>query len=552
MLQYLDNTIYTRKIPADGTAETVNATPIIDMQSTDPYDYYENHSAYEAAVVDINITDIKISKEYASVITVLQPHTDLPPALYGMLCPDEETGDDHLSPLDVVAPGSNKIYDVFYNVSDIAASSSSILTYEGNTVGTVGFIRDIGKANDQEHYPATYILYQHDKETDSIIPVAKTDKTNLFGMLTVRELKYSDGSVIGPILYVEGTSPSQYIHTFDSSGNPITPAQAWDMADPSGWRLTVDEPLKSVLPAAEKAELTTNGYISGTTAKNNPLPYDSVSVMNWKRITGKMSDIIQSQCGYEYYINGALNPVFAPGGFWAGVTKTLAEQIPAGEEEDYYIIIPGDVVSNQAIWPVKKSDQTIDITIRFGYDIIANGNYIHLAGFKNDTTEGMNSALLGSWWGASNIDPVTGMSSTYNNGWAKIYMEDSGTPVLHPVVDTVVPDNSTGQVYFGDAMLPVSGTYSTTIRNIFGVDFLEANGISSAYYDYPLRQFLEVALYTDVGTGKLLSPTSANIKQPIQICYSATSTPINRAFTLNVANSASTTGKTQLMTIPTQ
>lgn len=549
MMQYMDSATYDRALPASGTSVELDSTSIIDMGSTNPYTYYSDH--YETAVQDIYVTDILVPKSDAAILTIYQLDEDLPPALYGTLIGNGETGTDHISPIDVVAPGSNKVWDVFADRSDISASGELVATYEDATVATTAYIRDIGDPNDQETYPATYILYQRDKYTDSMIPVAKVGKTNLFGMLTVRELSYTDGSVIGPILYVEGSYPSSYVHFQDNSGNPLTPGEAHNM-DGSLWRATVDQPLRGVLPAAAQTEINTNGYVSGTTILADPLPYDGVSAMIWKRITGRMSAEIQAACGYEYYVGGSLNPIFAPGGVWESATLTLAQQIPAGEEEDYYLLIPGNYVSNNIVWPVRKSDQMIDVTVRFGFNIIANGISINLAGFQNDMDAGMNSGLLGTWWDAA-VDPDTGESHLYSSGWAYINAEDDqGDPVSHPVVKGVVPDNSTGQVYFGNAMLPVAGSYDETMVNIFGSTLLDAYGIASKYYNYSLRRFLEVALYTDMGTEELLPANNANIKQPIQICLTTNTTTVETAFTLSLTNSASTTGKTQLMTIPEQ
>ena len=552
MLQYLDSAVYTRSIPADDEAITLNSTSIIDMGSTDPYDYYNNHAAYESAVQDIYITDISIPKEEAAVLTVWQPHEDLPPALYGIVIAAEATGTDHISPIDIVAPGSAKVYNVFADPSDISASAGIIQIYEDATVGTTGFIRDVGDAADQEQYPATYVLYQRDIYTESIIPVADVDKTNLFGMLTIRELSYTDGQVIGPILYVEGSYPSEYVHTKDTNGDDIDPTTAFSLPGDQ-WHVVVDEPLKSILPAAAQTEIATYGYVTGTTVLSDPLPYDGVSIAQWKRITGKLSPAIQAACGYEYYVGGVLNPIFDTGGVWEHATMELAHQIPAGEEEDYYIVMPGTTTGNNIAWPVRKSDQMVDITVRFGFNIVVSGNPISLAGFQNAASATMNSKYLGSWWNAT-VDPVTGMSSDYDYRWANIDAVDSlDNPVLHPVVNGVVPENSTGQVYYGNAMLPVSGSYDDTVVSVFGSDLLSTYGIHSKFYDYPLRRFLEVALYTDMGTGAPLPADNANIKQPCPISLKTnTSGTLEAAFIISVTNSASTTGKTQLATIPVQ
>lgn len=550
MLQYLDTASYERAIPADGTSESVDTTSIIDMTSTDPYDYYENH--FESAVQDIYVTDIKIPKEKAAILTIWQPHADLPPALYGAVVGNDETGTDHISPIDVIAPGSNKIYDIFVDHSDVSSAASIIVTYETNTTANSGYIRDIGDSDDQELNPATYVLYQRDKYTESVIPVAEVDKTNLFGMLTIRELSYTNGQVIGPVLYVEGSYPSEYVHTKDMNGDDIDPTTAFGLPGDQ-WCATIDEPLKSILPAAAKAEIATNGYVTGTTILADPLPYDGVSLMIWKRITGKMSPAIQAACGYEYYVGGALNPIFDTGGVWEHATMELAHQIPAGEEEDYYIIMPGTTTGNNIAWPVRKSDQMVDITTRFGFNIVVNEVSISLAGFQNAASATMNSKYLGSWWNAT-VDPVTGMSSTYANRWANIDAEDEhGQPVMHPVVNGVVPENSTGQVYYGNAMLPVSGSYDASVVSVFGSDLLDAYGINSKFYDYSLRRFLEVALYTDMGSGAPLPADNANIKQPCPISLKTnTSGTLDTAFTISVTNSASTTGKTQLTVIPEQ
>lgn len=102
------------------TEETIKDSAVVDMRATDPgtfYDDYASYGDYYSASssnpryqYDVTGVTAPDSNSGASVITVYQKKAIYPPALYGTLV--TTTGTSYLNPLDIVAPGSVKM---FYN-----------------------------------------------------------------------------------------------------------------------------------------------------------------------------------------------------------------------------------------------------------------------------------------------------------------------------------------------------------------------------------------------------------------------------------------------------
>lgn len=121
---------YTRKIPSNGPEIKVDDTSTIDMRSTDPGTYYAtNHSD---ARVDMEVIDSTTLGQGQSVITIYQRSELYPPALFGTYVSD--VGGNWLNPLDVVAPGTIKVFP--------NGSKEDLTDYETTFPGTHGIAKN--------------------------------------------------------------------------------------------------------------------------------------------------------------------------------------------------------------------------------------------------------------------------------------------------------------------------------------------------------------------------------------------------------------------------
>ena len=136
-ITYLSNELYDRTI--DTNRVKVKDKAIVDMQRTKPETYYDPSTyAGNAAKHSANTTNPR--KQYTvnamyvaddvgkeAVLTVYQKSTAYPPALYGTYVSSD--GTNYLNPLDVVAPGTVKM---FYN----QANATEMANYENTFPGT--------------------------------------------------------------------------------------------------------------------------------------------------------------------------------------------------------------------------------------------------------------------------------------------------------------------------------------------------------------------------------------------------------------------------------
>lgn len=136
-ITYLSNELYDRTI--DTNRVKVKDKAIVDMQRTKPETYYDPSTyASNAAKHSANTTNPR--KQYTvnamyvaddvgkeAVLTVYQKSTAYPPALYGTYVSSD--GTNYLNPLDVVAPGTVKM---FYN----QANATEMANYENTFPGT--------------------------------------------------------------------------------------------------------------------------------------------------------------------------------------------------------------------------------------------------------------------------------------------------------------------------------------------------------------------------------------------------------------------------------
>lgn len=117
---------YKRKLPTSGTSKTVKDTAVIDMQTTKPETYYESN--YQNARVQLNVDDFTTLGDGTAVLTVYQKSSKYPPAIWGTFV--DSKGTNYLNPLDVVAPGTVKMFE--------DASAEDLKDYENTFEGTFG------------------------------------------------------------------------------------------------------------------------------------------------------------------------------------------------------------------------------------------------------------------------------------------------------------------------------------------------------------------------------------------------------------------------------
>lgn len=158
-IKYFVDANYKRKLPKSGTSEVVDDTPIIDMKSSDPINYYTSN--YTDSPLDMTVDRITYPGEGGSVLAIYQRSDVLPPALYGARVTD--TGDKKLVPIDTTAPGTVKLFD---KSSELQRAKN----LENNTPHNYALLRD----------STTMEIYQLTSD-DRVIPVAETSfsETNI-------------------------------------------------------------------------------------------------------------------------------------------------------------------------------------------------------------------------------------------------------------------------------------------------------------------------------------------------------------------------------------
>lgn len=130
-IAYFTSGAYTRKLPASaGEYQTVKDTAVIDMKNTQPETYYVTN--YPNARVQTDVSEFTTLGDGTAVLTVYQKKDIYPPAIYGTFV--DSNGTNYLNPLDVVAPGTVKMFE--------DATDEEIQDYEDTFDGTFGINKD--------------------------------------------------------------------------------------------------------------------------------------------------------------------------------------------------------------------------------------------------------------------------------------------------------------------------------------------------------------------------------------------------------------------------
>ena len=126
-IAYFSSGAYTRKLPTSaGEYQTVKDTAVIDMKNTQPETYYVTN--YPDARVQTDVSEFTTLGDGTAVLTVYQKKDIYPPALYGTFV--DSNGTNYLNPLDVVAPGTVKMFE--------NATEEELKDYEDTFDGTFG------------------------------------------------------------------------------------------------------------------------------------------------------------------------------------------------------------------------------------------------------------------------------------------------------------------------------------------------------------------------------------------------------------------------------
>lgn len=125
-INYFMSQAYKRKLPTSAASKVVDDTAVIDMKTTQPETYYTtNHSD---ARVPVTVDDYTTLGDGTAVLTVYQKKDKYPPAIWGTFV--DSKGTNYLNPLDVVAPGTVKMFP--------NGSAEDLKDYENTFPGTHG------------------------------------------------------------------------------------------------------------------------------------------------------------------------------------------------------------------------------------------------------------------------------------------------------------------------------------------------------------------------------------------------------------------------------
>lgn len=125
-INYFMSQAYKRKLPTSSSSKVVDDTAVIDMKTTQPETYYTSN--YSNARVPVTVDDYTTLGDGTAVLTVYQKKDKYPPALWGTYA--DSKGTNYLNPIDVVAPGTIKMFP--------NGTAEDLKDYENTFPGTHG------------------------------------------------------------------------------------------------------------------------------------------------------------------------------------------------------------------------------------------------------------------------------------------------------------------------------------------------------------------------------------------------------------------------------
>ena len=219
-VSYFASNVYKRELPSGSESLTVDDTSVIDMKTTKPETYYETN--YPDARVSINVAEYSSLGDGTAVLTIYQKRDKYPPALYGTYVDSE--GQNYLNPIDVVAPGTIKMFE--------NATEEELKDYEDTFDGTFGMNK-----NDD----GTIGVLDKD---DNLVPAAD---------VTVQDVTYTNpgGSSVKAkkVITKTGTKQAQSISiSGDVAGNQYTVGSDTSSATTVGNTSAILGALQKVIP----------------------------------------------------------------------------------------------------------------------------------------------------------------------------------------------------------------------------------------------------------------------------------------------------------------
>lgn len=219
-ISYFASNVYKRELPSGSESLTVDDTSVIDMKTTKPETYYETN--YPDARVLINVAEYSSLGDGTAVLTIYQKKDKYPPALYGTFVDSE--GQNYLNPIDVVAPGTIKMFE--------NATEEELKDYEDTFDGTFGMNK-----NDDGTIGVL-------DKNDNLVPAAD---------VTVQDVTYTNpgGSSVKAkkVITKTGTKQAQSISiSGDVAGNQYTVGSDSSSASTVGNTSTILGALQKVVP----------------------------------------------------------------------------------------------------------------------------------------------------------------------------------------------------------------------------------------------------------------------------------------------------------------
>lgn len=225
VMNVLQSRMYTRELPDGGKSKSVDSTPLIDFDSTDPSAYYSVQNGDSNIALDVK--DINVVNAGVSVLGTYQREdktsggykgTNYPPVLYGAKV--TKTGVQTMSPVDIAAPGTVKVFeskDLAINYPKVIPNVFSL--YKDDSTGDI------------------FIIDKDTTEND-LVPITTKVKTENFG--TTGSPKYA-----------------ATIRARNEAGNDEATVSAISLLDPNGNKLNTDGTSTSILDATTNLNWTT-------------------------------------------------------------------------------------------------------------------------------------------------------------------------------------------------------------------------------------------------------------------------------------------------------
>lgn len=207
-IAYFVSSQYKRQLPKGQMDVSVKDSAVIDMKASDPGDYYENVDSDSR--IKINVSDYSTLGDGTAVLTTYQKSDIYPAAIYGTFV--SSTGDDYLNPLDIVAPGTVKMFG-----ND--ANAAKLKHYQDTFPGTFAVKRD----NSGQ-------LYTLDS-TGKLVSVASVNITTIQGF--TNRLSTSTNVAKATVTTAGGKTALNVSLSNDLGTDPVMPMQYQVSADPS-------------------------------------------------------------------------------------------------------------------------------------------------------------------------------------------------------------------------------------------------------------------------------------------------------------------------------